>query len=68
MINMVHNENCLNTVEEMKRSGVKVDCIVTSPPYWQLRDYGHLDQLGQEKDYDMYVSHLIELFLALKRS
>jgi DNA modification methylase len=25
-----------------------IDCIVTSPPYWGLRDYGHSDQLGLE--------------------
>ena len=25
-----------------------VDCAMTSPPYWGLRDYGHEDQLGLE--------------------
>lgn len=26
-----------------------VDCVVTSPPYWQQRDYGHDEQIGQEQ-------------------
>jgi DNA modification methylase len=36
-----------------------VDLIVTSPPYWRKRDYGITDQLGQEKDPDDYVDHLV---------
>lgn len=26
-----------------------VQCCVTSPPYWGLRDYGHADQIGLEE-------------------
>lgn len=26
-----------------------VNCCVTSPPYWGLRDYGHPGQMGLEK-------------------
>lgn len=26
-----------------------IDCIVTSPPYWQLRDYGVSNQIGMEE-------------------
>ena len=36
-----------------------VDLIVTSPPYWQKRDYGHADQLGQEATPAAYVDSLI---------
>lgn len=32
-----------------------VDLVVTSPPYWQRRDYGHPDQLGQERTPEAYV-------------
>ncbi len=31
-----------------KRLG-QVDCVVTSPPYYKQRDYGHAKQLGQER-------------------
>ena len=37
-----------------------VDLIITSPPYWQKRDYGVNNQLGQEKDPEKYVDHLID--------
>ena len=30
----------------------QVDLILTSPPYWKRRDYGHRDQLGQERTPD----------------
>lgn len=36
-----------------------IDLIVTSPPYWQKRDYGHRRQIGQEKTPELYVQELI---------
>lgn len=39
-----------------------IDCIVTSPPYWQLRDYGVLGQLGLEDTVEEYIEKLIEIF------
>lgn len=35
-----------------------VDCVITSPPYWQLRDYGWDGQWGLEKTYQEYLEHL----------
>lgn len=35
------------------------DLIVTSPPYWRRRDYGHKDQLGQEAKPEEYIKALI---------
>lgn len=35
-----------------------VHCVMTSPPYWNLRDFGHPDQLGQERTPEMYVESL----------
>lgn len=37
-----------------------VDLIVTSPPYWQKRDYGTDEQLGQESDRETYIENLID--------
>lgn len=34
------------------------DVIITSPPYWQRRDYDHPDQLGQEKTPEQFVQVL----------
>jgi DNA modification methylase len=44
-----------------------VQCCVTSPPYWGLRDYGHGDQLGLEKMPEEYVRKLVSVFRELRR-
>lgn len=38
-----------------------VDCVITSPPYWQLRDYGYPEQWGLEPTYQEYLNHLWSL-------
>jgi len=43
-----------------------IDCIVTSPPYWGLRDYGHPDQFGLEPTPQEYVAKLVDLFARLR--
>lgn len=36
-----------------------VDLVVTSPPYWDLKDYGHADQIGGKgEDYPTYLGRL----------
>jgi len=35
-----------------------VHLIVTSPPYWQLKDYGSDNQIGFHDDYETYINHL----------
>src|SRR5689334_2892261 len=35
-----------------------IDCVVTSPPYFQLRNYQHAGQLGLETDIDGWVANL----------
>jgi len=37
-----------------------IDLIITSPPYWQKRDYRIDDQLGQEETVEEYISNLID--------
>ena len=39
----------------------KVDIIITSPPYWQKRNYGHPKQIGQEDSPDLYVRNLCDM-------
>lgn len=36
-----------------------VDLVVTSPPYWQKRDYGHADQLGAEATPQKFIDALM---------
>ncbi|OKJ98983.1 DNA methylase N-4 [Amycolatopsis sp. CB00013] len=35
-----------------------VDCVVTSPPYWNLRNYGHKDQIGAEATVDDWAAQI----------
>jgi DNA modification methylase len=44
-----------------------VNCCVTSPPYWGLRDYGVRGQLGLEKTPGEYVEKMVEVFREVKR-
>jgi site-specific DNA-methyltransferase (adenine-specific) len=44
-----------------------VDTVVTSPPYFQQRDYGSDLQVGQEDSPEAYVLRLADLFRELKR-
>lgn len=44
-----------------------VQCCVTSPPYWGLRDYKHPKQLGNEKTPEEYVSKLVAGFEEVRR-
>jgi DNA modification methylase len=43
-----------------------VHAIVTSPPYWGLRDYGEPGQFGLEPTPDAYVARLVGLFALLR--
>lgn len=43
-----------------------IDCVITSPPYWKQRDYGHPDQIGQEETPERYVSEIVRVFNALR--
>jgi DNA modification methylase len=44
-----------------------VDCCVTSPPYYGLRDYGVDGQLGLEDSPEEYVEKISEIFNEVKR-
>lgn len=44
-----------------------VDCIVTSPPYFGLRDYGVVGQIGTESSPAEYVEHLRQVFADARR-
>ena len=44
-----------------------IQCCVTSPPYWGLRDYDHPDQIGAEPSPDLYVADLVSIFREVRR-
>lgn len=44
------------------------NCVVTSPPYWGLRDYGIQGQIGAETTIDDYITDLVRLFREVRRT
>jgi DNA modification methylase len=46
---------------------VSVQCVVTSPPYYGLRDYGIAEQIGLEPQVTDYVEALVEVFREVRR-
>ena len=44
-----------------------VQCIVTSPPYWGLRDYHIAGQIGLESSLTQYINRLVAVFNEAKR-
>src|SRR6266699_1615000 len=44
-----------------------VDCVVTSPPYWGLRDYGVKGQIGMERTLGEHIETLVEVFCEIRR-
>ncbi len=44
-----------------------VDCFITSPPYWQMRDYHVKGQLGLEPTFEQYIQKLCQIFDEARR-
>jgi site-specific DNA-methyltransferase (cytosine-N4-specific) len=61
--NKIYCEPCLDTVSRMPDNFL--DCVITSPPYWQLRDYGYEGQWGLEPTYQEYLENLWSLMDAI---
>jgi DNA modification methylase len=53
--------------ELRKLPDASVNCCITSPPYWGLRDYGVAGQLGLEKTPEEYVAKLVVIFGEVRR-
>ena len=44
-----------------------VDCVVTSPPYWGLRDYGVVGQMGMEPTLGEHIETMVDVFREVRR-
>lgn len=44
-----------------------INCVVTSPPYWGLRDYGKDGQIGLEQEPEEYIANMVDVFKEVKR-
>ncbi len=45
----------------------RVTLTFTSPPYWDLKDYGHPEQIGRNEPYDAYLERLARVFREVYR-
>ena len=62
---MLLNGDCLNSLKSVDSNIIQT--VVTSPPYWGLRDYDNENQLGQEDTPEEFVSKLVDIFTEIKR-
>lgn len=68
-LNTIHHLDALAGLKQLDDESV--NCVVTSPPYWAMRDY-HIPPttwsdetksiLGLERNFTDYVNHLLEIF------
>ena len=62
---MILEGSCLDVLPTLETGSVQ--CCVTSPPYWGLRDYGHAGQLGLEDSPGEYVDRMVAVFREVRR-
>ncbi len=59
---------CGDAIEVLKTlPDESVHCVVTSPPYWGLRSYGHDDQYGLEATPQEHVEQMVRVFREVRR-
>ena len=61
----LHHGDCVSVLSTLP--DCSVDCCVTSPPYFGLRDYGHDGQIGLEPTPDAFVAKLVAVFREVRR-
>ena len=62
----IHHGDALQRLLELKQAGILVDTTVTSPPYFQKRQYGRSwQELGRELTVSDYIRNLVEIFQAI---
>jgi len=64
-LNRIHNIDALEGLKTLQDNSI--DCVVTSPPYWALRDYGVEGQLGLEPTFQEYITKLCDIFDEVQR-
>lgn len=57
--------DCIAVLSRMEADSV--DCVVTSPPYWGLRDYGVDGQIGLEASLGEHLDVMVAVFEAVRR-
>jgi DNA modification methylase len=69
--NIIYNEDCQVVISKIPDNNI--DCVITSPPYWHLRQYdigkdgNNITQLGQESMPEEYINNLMYIFNSIRR-
>jgi len=62
MLNKIYHESCLKTINNLPDN--YIDLVITSPPYWSLRDYDckDSDNIGNEKNSFDYIDNIVNVY------
>lgn len=63
--NYIAKGDCLELMKQLPDESI--DMVITSPPYFNLRDYGVEGQIGNENDFGSYIDNLISVFNEVHR-
>jgi DNA modification methylase len=63
--NVIFNEDCLIGLQKLPDNSI--DCCISSPPYWGLRDYGVDGQIGNENEFTDFINKLAEIYKEVYR-
>ena len=64
-IDKIYQGDCLEVLKTFEDNSI--DCCVTSPPYYALRDYGADGQIGLEETPEKYIERLTSVFIEVHR-
>jgi DNA modification methylase len=64
-INKIHNMDCLEGLKKLADNSI--DCCVTSPPYYGLRNYGVSGQIGLEETPELFIDKMVLVFNEVNR-
>jgi DNA modification methylase len=64
-LNKIHTIDALEGLKQLPDESIQ--CCVTSPPYYQLRDYQVQGQIGLEETIGEYISKMVSVFNEVKR-
>lgn len=64
-INVIYNDECLSGLKKLPDNCI--NCCITSPPYYGLRDYGSDNQIGLEATPEEYIEKLVNVFREVRR-
>ena len=66
--NHINTIICGDALETLKKfPDESINCSITSPPYYELRDYHKKEQIGREKTVEEYLDRLINVFREVRR-